>query len=290
MKFVTAAESGCSHRSIFPDLVSTVASRAVSENPASNIDDSRQRLSGADVARGRGAVAATCSAALHAAVLGACLAVTALRPEPPMPPAEISIELVTLATEPPPAPPESETMPTQPDAMPSLPPESPAVAEAVAPAAVIAPAPSPPPEKLAVSKARPSVPGPKPLRVHMSFAHPPASLPTPAPDAAAGAPVAAPRLPPDYAGLITARLLAVKRYPPQARVHREEGTILISMMLAADGSVISTHISQSSGVTSLDTEGLAMVARAAPFPPLPETFKASPLALIVPVTFSLRAE
>ncbi len=103
--------------------------------------------------------------------------------------------------------------------------------------------------------------------------------------APAVAPVAASRLPPEYTGQITARLLAVKRYPPQARALGDEGTILISLTLAADGTVISTHIGQSSGVPSLDAEGLSMVARAAPFPPLPDGFKG---ALLVPIAFSLR--
>ncbi|CAH2598889.1 Energy transducer TonB [Rhodovastum atsumiense] len=106
---------------------------------------------------------------------------------------------------------------------------------------------------------------------------------------AAGTPAAPPHPPADYIGRIQARLLAVKRYPAEARARGEEGTVLLRFVLAADGEVLSARVIRSSGVTSLDTEGLAMIARAAPFPPLPDELRATPLALAVPVTFSLRS-
>lgn len=285
MKFVTATELEFLHRSIFPDLVSMGASRAASEDIAGSIDDGRQRLSVADGLHGCGVAALTWSGALHAAVLVACLAVSVPRPPPPIARAEVAVQLVMVAAEPVPVAEEFETTPARPEARPSPPQEPEAVAEPAAPEPVIA-APASPPEKTAAARPPAGIPGPKPPRLRSSPPQPPASPANPAPVAAA----AAPQLPPDYAGRITARLLAVKRYPPQARSRREEGTILIGMILAADGSVISTRIDRSSGVTSLDSEGLAMVARAAPFPPLPDTFKASPLALVVPVTFALHAE
>jgi hypothetical protein len=47
------------------------------------------------------------------------------------------------------------------------------------------------------------------------------------------------------------------------------------------------RVTQSSGVASLDAEGLARIARAAPFSPLPDEWHVTQLALAAPHKFSL---
>ncbi len=72
---------------------------------------------------------------------------------------------------------------------------------------------------------------------------------------------------------------ALKRYPSEARARGQRGMVLISFVVAADGAALSAHISNSSGVVSLDAEGLSMVARAAPFP---DALNPRLLGLVVP--------
>ena len=240
------------------------------------------------------------SGLLHMALLGwwLTLPVPAPLPAPPVEPPALPVELVTLAppVEAAPVPaaaeaPPSETPPAEtPPAEPAPPPPAPETpAAAPPPAAIAGPHPI---ARLAVTKP----PRPNPSRPH---APPPAAAPaavpatpeTPStPETAIGAaPTNPPPVPPDYIGLIQTRLASVKGYPTEARLHALEGVVLLRFVLAADGAVLSARVIRGSGVATLDAEGLAMIARASPFPPLPGALRATPLTLAVPVAFSLRA-
>jgi len=94
--------------------------------------------------------------------------------------------------------------------------------------------------------------------------------------------------PPDYIGLIRARLEQVKRYPPEARRERQEGTVTMRFTLDRSGRVLSSHIQRSSGAVDLDEEATQMVDRAAPFPPFPRSLERSTLDLMVPIEFVLK--
>jgi len=121
-------------------------------------------------------------------------------------------------------------------------------------------------------------------------------LPQPAPKADAAAPTphldespenrAANSLS-DYLRLLAMRLAEVKQYPAAAVAQHEQGEVLVGFRLDRSGHVLSWQITRSSGYDELDAEVARMVARAAPFPPLPRAWHADSASFQVPIGFSL---
>jgi len=121
-------------------------------------------------------------------------------------------------------------------------------------------------------------------------------LPQPAPKADAAAPTphldespenrAANSLS-DYLRLLAMRLAEVKQYPAVAVAQHEQGEVLVGFRLDRSGHVLSWQITRSSGYDELDAEVARMVARAAPFPPLPRAWHADSASFQVPIGFSL---
>ncbi len=93
---------------------------------------------------------------------------------------------------------------------------------------------------------------------------------------------------PDYYARLQAWLEQHKTYPDRARRRRQEGTALLSFILARNGHVSDVRIVQSTGYSLLDDEVTAMVSRANPLPPIPDDIPESVLKLVVPVAFNLR--
>jgi protein TonB len=60
-----------------------------------------------------------------------------------------------------------------------------------------------------------------------------------------------------------------KRYPAEARSHREQGIVQLAFSLDRQGHVTQSHIVKSSGYEVLDNETLELLKRAEPFPPPP---------------------
>ncbi len=79
-----------------------------------------------------------------------------------------------------------------------------------------------------------------------------------------------------------------KRYPPGAQSRNEQGVVLLSFSLDRTGHVLAHSIAKSSGYADLDNEVMAMIMRAEPLPPFPETMPQPRLDLTVPIRFSLR--
>ena len=144
----------------------------------------------------------------------------------------------------------------------------------------------PPPKPRPVEKPRP--PQPKP---QMNAAAPQATSQE-APRAAAPAPGATPTPPssalPTWRGLLMRHLERHKRYPADAQRNRQEGTAYLRFTLSRDGRVLASQLVQSSGVASLDQEGLDLLQRAQPMPPFPPDQPGESMELIVPLVFSLR--
>jgi len=111
--------------------------------------------------------------------------------------------------------------------------------------------------------------------------------PTP-PTLAKPAPVADPpgNAKDSWEGRVLARLERFKRYPPAARSRRDQGVATIRFRLDRQGRVLSSSIARSSGSAALDQEALATLARAAPFPPIPED-RPDEVELVVPIEFFL---
>ncbi|MFN3447631.1 MAG: energy transducer TonB, partial [Roseococcus sp.] len=185
-----------------------------------------------------------------------------------------------IAPPPPEPPPAPEPVP---DALP------------VAPAPVAAAAPPPPPPPPAPPReARRLAARPPDARIASAAsgarpaATPVAAGAESAPAAPAGEPLSAALLPDSYRAALGARLRQALRYPPSARERDEEGDAILAFRVARDGSIRGAQILRSSGVAALDQEALALLARIAPAPPLPETWPAAEAAFVLPVRFRLR--
>ena len=89
----------------------------------------------------------------------------------------------------------------------------------------------------------------------------------------------------NWNGQVAARLQSVKRYPSGAESRREKGVVRLRFTLSRSGGVLSRSIVRGSGYAELDQEALAMVQRAAPFPPMPASMNDASFIFNVPVDF-----
>ena len=78
-----------------------------------------------------------------------------------------------------------------------------------------------------------------------------------------------------------------KNYPKVAQMRGWQGETVIELLLDGKGSLQSKRILKSSGHEVLDKEALAMVDKATPFPPPPETLRAGSFSIKIPIPFRL---
>lgn len=181
-----------------------------------------------------------------------------------------------------------------------------------------APLPNPPPAPVLAPAAPPAAAHPPPTFQAPTQAVAPAPAPTAAPVEArtpgveALAAIAPPRAMPvnaapppgetrerrgkpstlwlaEYTQTISGQIGRQKLYPQIARLRGWQGTTVIAIRLAADGSVLDTRIAESSGHDVLDRQALAMVRQAEPLPPFPVNAAADPQIVRLPVVFTLAA-
>ena len=112
-----------------------------------------------------------------------------------------------------------------------------------------------------------------------------AEPPAPAPGAAPEPPSASL---PTWKGLLLRHLERHKRYPSEAQRARQEGVVYVRFTMSRDGRVLAARIERATGVVSLDQEGLDLLQRAQPLPPLPSDQPGESLELLVPVQFYLK--
>lgn len=91
-----------------------------------------------------------------------------------------------------------------------------------------------------------------------------------------------------YIRQVAAFLNRVKTYPEKARAAGQQGIVVVRFTISRAGQVGSINVLRSSGSEALDDAGLALVRRAAPFPPLPDDFNGPLLTLTLPLSFGLR--
>jgi protein TonB len=91
-----------------------------------------------------------------------------------------------------------------------------------------------------------------------------------------------------YFARVQAHLLRHRVYPPEARASGITGVASVVFSLGRDGSVLSASLARGSGHAVLDQAAVAMVRRAAPFPPIPAEIAVSRLEMGAPVRFDLR--
>ncbi|MEG8219886.1 TonB family protein [Sphingomonas sp. HH69] len=119
--------------------------------------------------------------------------------------------------------------------------------------------PPPPPSAPQVVAPPPIVRTPAPVPTVQTTPEPaPVSVPAPTMAVTSGpvAPIAAPPAPPSIVqgGDLSAQMVAGKppRYPIESRRKREQGTVLLTLVLGLDGAVETVAVSQSSGFARLD--------------------------------------
>ncbi len=192
---------------------------------------------------------------------------------PGLPPAAVMLDLAPLPVEtpipqvaapPPPPVPEIET----------IAPPAPAAPQ------IAVPVPPPPPKRHPpVHEAPKPVPDTPPPAV----AAPPVEAPA---VSAPPAPVAATK--PSWQGLVLARLEQLKRYPPAALAHHQQGVASLRIRLDRSGHVLSAKLEKSAGFSVLDDETLALARRADPLPAPPPEVPGDPVELVVPVEFFVK--
>lgn len=91
----------------------------------------------------------------------------------------------------------------------------------------------------------------------------------------------------NYTKTISGQVGRLKQYPSIARLRGWQGTAVISILLAADGTILQVRVEQSSGHDVLDSQALAMVRQAEPLPPYPERHDGDPLTVRLPIVFAL---
>lgn len=91
-----------------------------------------------------------------------------------------------------------------------------------------------------------------------------------------------------YLGRVSSKVRRQKRYPASERRKKKGGTVVVAFTITRGGSVTGVRLKRRSGNAALDREVLAMVRRAAPFPPIPREIGRSRLALSIPVRFKSR--
>lgn len=231
--------------------------------------------------------------ALHAGAIRIALGwATSEVPYSP-PPAAIMMELAPLPAAPeappneaPPGPELSEVVP-EPQEPPPVEMPPPVMAE------VTLPEPEPPPP---LDLKPPPPPKPIEKKTEKKPPQPKVSAPQAAPErartAAAPTPGASVDPPsatlPTWKGLLLRHLERHKRYPSESQRARHEGVTYVRFTMSRDGRVIAMRLERASGFAALDQEGLDLLQRAQPLPPLPQDQPGESLEIIVPIQFFLR--
>ena len=90
-----------------------------------------------------------------------------------------------------------------------------------------------------------------------------------------------------YFGQISAWIDANKDYPAECKKHKQQGAVVVKFTIGRDGQLLASTIKQSSGHALLDQAALATLARAAPFPPIPDFVGRETLSIAVPIDYAL---
>jgi TonB family protein len=80
-----------------------------------------------------------------------------------------------------------------------------------------------------------------------------------------------------YLGQVETRIMAAWRLPPKSN----ELKVTLRYTLAANGSVSSARVEESSGNRTFDESAVQAVRRASPFPPLPKSFPTGDLGMVL---------
>jgi protein TonB len=249
---------------------------------------------------------------LHAGAVAAALALQASNEQPGAQVAAIMIDMAPAAASPHTTPLDLAPGPEMQQAEAASPPPEPEPPAAVAPQ--IAPTPPqvaaevalPPPDKAEPTAKPPERSKQKTVRTkpdkprQLAKLQPSEQAPAPRTSAAPRAERSAPTLTgsiagaqaamtlPSYRALLAAHLQRFKQYPSASRAAGEQGTAMLSFVVARNGRVLSSRLASSSGYGALDAETMAMIQRAQPLPSFPDDLPHASMSFSVPVRFSVR--
>jgi protein TonB len=91
----------------------------------------------------------------------------------------------------------------------------------------------------------------------------------------------------NYGSLLSREFAKHKQYPRIAQMRGWQGTVRIELHIDANGNIISSIVSESSGFEVLDKQSLEMVRKASPLPLPPEALHGREFRIIVPIAFRL---
>ncbi len=91
----------------------------------------------------------------------------------------------------------------------------------------------------------------------------------------------------DYFQMVRMRIETRKTYPESARKNQKQGKVGVRFTIAADGSVKSITIAESSGHEILDSAALSAVKNAAPLPRPPRNLFTDQLKVVITIMFEL---
>lgn len=195
------------------------------------------------------------SVGIHVTALALVILIVNYRSTTPLPPANASLaNAIAVSVVPPPQPP-SPPQPPQPTHPQSVP-----------------PVPQPPPQTLSTQSSQADLTTPPPKS---------APLPTPQPPQNQVTPQQA-----TYAQIVSAILKANKRYPRQALIAGQQGTVILSFIINHQGTVLAYRIEQSSGQPILD-EAVRRLIEHVHFPPFPSDDTSQRKSFKVPIVFTL---
>lgn len=188
---------------------------------------------------------------------------------------EPTAEPVTAAAEPEPEPPppEPEIVAFDPTFIPEPEPPPPLVFEQPKP-----PLPTPTPPKPAPPRPA-AVPRPPAAVAAAAPPAPAVSAPAPAP--------AAPRHDPSYLDRLAAAIDRERDYPQHSRRQGHQGRVVLQIVIAASGKLLSARVLTGSGQEALDQAALGMVQRAR-LPPLTPGLGAESATFTIPIVFAMR--
>jgi protein TonB len=92
----------------------------------------------------------------------------------------------------------------------------------------------------------------------------------------------------NWQSLLVSKLERAKRYPAEARARGEQGVAQLAFSIDRNGGVHNARIVRSSGSSVLDSETLALIARAQPLPAPPPELAGTEIAIVVPIRYNIR--
>lgn len=90
-----------------------------------------------------------------------------------------------------------------------------------------------------------------------------------------------------YGRMLARWLERHKRYPEEARQNGVKGEALVKVRIDRDGNLLEEEILKSAGHPVLDDAVHQLIARATPFPAVPDEYRAHEVEFVVPVSFKL---